>query len=68
MKRTWTTVGAVLACVVGVAALLDAPEAKPIQLPPIDCTIVLCPAPICPVGSKPVTLPGDCCPTCVPTT
>ena len=33
---------------------------------PIDCSVVLCPAPNCPPGTKAVILPGDCCFSCVP--
>ena len=37
-----------------------------LQLPPLDCTIVLCALPVCSDGEKFFTPEGQCCPKCQP--
>lgn len=57
---------ALLMCAIaaGVTAMLQPVEAKPIG--GLNCSIVYCPAPDCPPGTKAVILPGDCCFSCIP--
>ncbi|KAJ7024226.1 hypothetical protein C8F04DRAFT_1132224 [Mycena alexandri] len=47
-------------------SVLLAPKAVGAVPEGIDCYKIVCPPTLCPLGQTAETLPGACCPTCVP--
>ena len=60
---------ATLALAAAVVSVLSLESQAAPPKPPIDCSIVLCPAPppTCPPGFKLGIPAGQCCPKCLPT-